>query len=217
MPLEVELTGWSPFSPGDADNSSLPVAGIEYRFFNPGSESVDAVFTFNSQNFLADRQDPSNKRKPSDRIRSTDNGFILCGPGTEDKPWDTCHWQFGLTIQALRSIPHGCAAWIQCRSFGETLSRERATHDRSLLEDSSPGASLFVPFSVAPREAKIISLRFAWYAPKSNLFKPAQIDMDAIDVVDCNLVNCTRCRRNISAMVCRAFLQDRGGDRLLAG
>ena len=30
VPLEVELTGWSPFEPGDADNSSLPVAALEY-------------------------------------------------------------------------------------------------------------------------------------------------------------------------------------------
>src|SRR5216683_369545 len=53
VPLEVELTGWSPFSPGDADNSSLPVAGVEYRFLNRSSTSVDAVFSFHSQNFLA--------------------------------------------------------------------------------------------------------------------------------------------------------------------
>jgi uncharacterized protein (DUF608 family) len=26
LPLNVQLTGWSPFEPGDADNSSLPVA-----------------------------------------------------------------------------------------------------------------------------------------------------------------------------------------------
>ena len=31
----VEITGWSPFEPGDADNSSLPVAALEYRFTNP--------------------------------------------------------------------------------------------------------------------------------------------------------------------------------------
>ena len=51
LPLEVELTGWSPFSPGDADNSSLPVAGLEYRFLNRSSASVDAVFSFNTRKF----------------------------------------------------------------------------------------------------------------------------------------------------------------------
>ena len=32
---KVEITGWSPFEPGDADSSSLPVAALEYRFTNP--------------------------------------------------------------------------------------------------------------------------------------------------------------------------------------
>ena len=44
MPVTVELTGWSPFIPGDADNSSLPVAGLEYRFKNTSGAPVDAVF-----------------------------------------------------------------------------------------------------------------------------------------------------------------------------
>ena len=32
VPVEVEITGWSPFIPGDADHSSLPVCALEYRF-----------------------------------------------------------------------------------------------------------------------------------------------------------------------------------------
>ena len=34
-PLEVTLTGWSPFEPNDPDGSSLPVAGLEYRDRQP--------------------------------------------------------------------------------------------------------------------------------------------------------------------------------------
>src|SRR5882757_11547 len=91
IPLEVELTGWSPFSPGDADNSSLPVAALEYRFVNRSSASVDAVFSFNTENFLAAHEDWPSKKAASNRIRSTSNGFILCGRGVEDNPWnDAC-------------------------------------------------------------------------------------------------------------------------------
>jgi hypothetical protein len=39
VPVKVEITGWSPFIPGDADNSSLPVAAMEFKFSN---------FSFNS-------------------------------------------------------------------------------------------------------------------------------------------------------------------------
>ena len=189
IPLEVELTGWSPFSPGDADNSSLPVAGLEYRFLNRGSASVDAVFSFNSQNLLAERHDLF-KKTPSDRIRSTANGFILCGPGIEERPWDEAClavWvddpKAKINPAWMRGVDSLQIVWRDIES-GESYSRV------PLLDDSSPGASIFVPFSVAPGEAKTISLRFAWYAPKSNLFKPADIVTDS-NVVSCSVVGCT--------------------------
>ena len=30
IPMKVQVKGWSPFIPNDADNSSLPVGAIEY-------------------------------------------------------------------------------------------------------------------------------------------------------------------------------------------
>src|SRR5215510_7254493 len=39
--LDVTLTGWSPFDPADPDASSLPVAGLEYRFVNRGKTRLD--------------------------------------------------------------------------------------------------------------------------------------------------------------------------------
>jgi uncharacterized protein (DUF608 family) len=187
VPLEVELTGWSPFSPGDADNSSLPVAGIEYRFLNRTSAPVDGVFSFHSQNFLA--QDPFSK-KPSNRIRSTASGFILCGPGTRDRPWDDASlaaWvddpEAKVNPAWMRGVDSLQIVWRDVES-AESYSRD------PLPDDASPGASLFIPFSVAPGEARTISLRFAWYAPQSNLFKPADIPSDS-NVVNCNVVNCT--------------------------
>jgi hypothetical protein len=52
LPLKVEITGWSPFEPGDADSSSLPVAALEYQFTNTGSEAHEAVFSFNARTSL---------------------------------------------------------------------------------------------------------------------------------------------------------------------
>jgi hypothetical protein len=190
LPLEVEITGWSPFSPGDADNSSLPVAGIEYSFLNRSSAAVDAVFSFHSQNFLPKRQDPSTKKEPSDRIRSIANGFVLSGPGGEDSPWDDA----SLAVWADNPEAKVNPAWMRgvdsLQIVWEDIASGECYSRAPLLDDSSPGASIFVPFSVAPGAARIISLRFAWYASKSNLFKPAQVDMVDIDVVDCGVVSC---------------------------
>ena len=81
MPLEVEITGWSPFEPGDADNASLPVAALEYRFTNPTDKPIEAVFSWNAKNFMGLPGDPQ-------AVKSTPGGFILWnGPG-KDKPFE---------------------------------------------------------------------------------------------------------------------------------
>jgi uncharacterized protein (DUF608 family) len=69
VPLEINLTGWSPFIPSDADNSSLPVGGLEYSFKNTGLKKIEAVFSYNSVNFMT-RQNGKAVIKP------VSNGFI---------------------------------------------------------------------------------------------------------------------------------------------
>ena len=170
LPLEVELTGWSPFAPGDADNASLPVAGIEYRLINKSATAIDGVFSFHAENFLAAAPDPFSTEKPLDRIRETSGGFVLYGPGaTAQRPWDDGY----------------CAVWVDdllakvnhvWRLDGKTLwkdieSGKGYTHD-PLLDESSPGASIFVPFHLAANESKTIVLHLAWYVPESDLFQP---------------------------------------------
>src|SRR2546428_1758825 len=71
LPIEVELTGWSPFEPGDADSSSLPVAAIEYTFSNRGGQPLEAVFSFQARNFMAVGTEHDNS------VRSTPVGFGL--------------------------------------------------------------------------------------------------------------------------------------------
>ncbi|HRR87340.1 MAG TPA: GH116 family glycosyl-hydrolase, partial [Phycisphaerae bacterium] len=81
VPLAVEITGWSPFEPGDPDNSSLPVAGLEYRFTNTSKQAIDAVFSFNTRNFMAIGNDGHG-------VRQGHQGFVLWQKGSEDKPWE---------------------------------------------------------------------------------------------------------------------------------
>ena len=79
LPLSAEITGWSPFEPGDPDNSSLPVAALEYRFTNRGKSPLEAVFSFNAKNFMAKEGNPQ-------AVRPVGGGFILWSGGAKDKP-----------------------------------------------------------------------------------------------------------------------------------
>jgi len=62
IPLSVELTGWSPFIPGDEDNSSLPAGAFEYRFRNNSDKTAEAVFSWNSRNIMVDWADRSGQQ-----------------------------------------------------------------------------------------------------------------------------------------------------------
>ena len=81
VPLESAITGWSPFEPGDADNSSLPVAALEYRFTNRGTEPVEAVFSFNAKNFMA-------AGRNEQAVRPATGGFTLWGGAPADRAWE---------------------------------------------------------------------------------------------------------------------------------
>ena len=78
-PITVELTGWSPFEPGDADGASLPVAALEYHFLNRTTAAQEAVFSFNSKNFMAAGEQA---------VRPVPGGFVLWAGAPPDKLWE---------------------------------------------------------------------------------------------------------------------------------
>src|SRR4051794_37261260 len=80
IPLKITIDGWSPFIPSDEDNSSLPVGALEYSFTNDSTKNIDAVFSFNTKNFLATEDGAVNK------IDKTTHGFVLIQEATKDKP-----------------------------------------------------------------------------------------------------------------------------------
>ena len=173
VPLSVEITGWSPFEPNDADNASLPVAAIEYRFTNRTAAPVEAVFSWNARNFMAIRENPQWVRA-LDGVQSPGamRGFVLkSGPGRE-KPHE--EGAFSATVsEPGATVNH---AWFRGGWFdpltmawhditaGACVERPPVTEG-----GASPGASLFVPFTVGPRESKTIVLRFAWYVGQSSV------------------------------------------------
>ena len=52
IPMDISITGWSPFIPADEDNSSLPFAALEYTFKNKGSNKLESCFSFHAENFM---------------------------------------------------------------------------------------------------------------------------------------------------------------------
>lgn len=171
IPLEVSLNGWSPFIPGDEDNSSLPVGGLEYTFKNTGSRTVEACFSYHSENFMR-VEIPSEwggQFHAGYSIAGTNGGFLLRQSCTADKPY--LKGDFAITCDDPETITDLCwfrGGWFDSRTvFWKDIADFTFSADTTTL--NSPGASLYVPFKLEPGKEKTIKLMMAWYVPNSNL------------------------------------------------
>ncbi len=81
IPLDVAVTGWSPFVPGDADASGLPAGAVEYHFKNQSSRPLEIVYSFHLSNFLK-----KHSLSSANSVSGTAGGFILREAGTGETP-----------------------------------------------------------------------------------------------------------------------------------
>jgi len=165
MPVEVDITGWSPFTPGNAGDSGLPVCALEYRFRNISAAPVEAVFSYHAANLMA------TGRESGACVKEMAGGFLLLQPPKE-KPADEgafaafvpeadtvsdCAWFRGGWFDALTIL------WKHV-SASDVVSQLPHTEG-----DPGGGGSLYLPFTLAPGEERTIPVLFAWYVPVSEL------------------------------------------------
>ena len=161
LSLKSKVTGWSPFIPTDEDNSSLPVAGLEYQFTNVSVKSLDAVFSFNSKNFLR-------IEKGKNLISSLKNGFVLSEMGTKEKPLRTDLAIF--TDEENVTVNH-CwfrGGWWDPFTMAWNAVKNAEINEVAPVESDAPGASLYIPFQLAAGKSKTIKILLAWYTPESD-------------------------------------------------
>jgi uncharacterized protein (DUF608 family) len=165
IPLKVEVTGWSPFTPPESDDSSLPVAALEYRFTNPTDKPIEAVYSFNSRNFLV----PDEK---SGQVTKTENGFVLVQKASKGKPWDEAAFA-AISLNADANVNY---AWFRGGWFDPLTMAWKDIEQAKCIDKPpvtsgapSPGASIFVPVNLKPSESKTVTILLCWYCPVSNV------------------------------------------------
>lgn len=174
LKINVDLKVWNPFIPTDENNSGLPVAGFEYTFTNQYDKEIEAIFSYNTQNFL-------NIRNGGAAIKSIKNGFILSQKGTETQPFHQADFAI-FTDEPTTKVNH---CWFRGWSFDSftmcwnDMSSGTIKENPANMPDAS-GASLYVPFSLQPRESKTIRLYMAWYVP----YSPVREGLEPINDMD---------------------------------
>lgn len=162
LPLKVLVTGWSPFIPTDEDSSGMPVASFEYKLVNTGNTPLEIVFSYNAKNFLK-----TDNGKNS--IRPFQNGFILSEAGTTEKPQKS---EFAIFTNDAATIVDHCwfrGGWWDPLTMAWNTVKNGEVKAVAAVESDAPGASLFVPFTIAAGKEKTINVMLAWYTPDSEL------------------------------------------------
>lgn len=161
MPVDIKLVGWNPFIPNDEDNSGLPVGGLEYTFTNTSKNKVEAIFSFNSRNFMCRTNDEVSP------ITKMDKGFVLNQIAPKNAPEMEGHCAI-FTDEEASEVNYN---WFRGGWF-DPLTIAWNNAENGNMPEGDPklggtGASIYVPFTLKPGETKTIHLYIAWYVPKS--------------------------------------------------
>lgn len=183
IPMEVSVTGWSPFIPTDADNSSLPVGAIEYTFKNNGNKKVESVFSYNSKNFMV----PARK---SGAINEINKGFVLSFNSPQNGPQG--NGDFAIFTDDPETVVDYCwfrGGWFDSMTLAWKTIENGEMKSNPPVEEGAPGASLFVPVNLAPGEYKTVRLMMSWYVPETGLRMgndPEKTEEEACEDADCS-------------------------------
>ncbi|MCE9613857.1 MAG: hypothetical protein K8T26_06240 [Lentisphaerae bacterium] len=167
VPLEVEITGWSPFTPPDPDPASLPVGALEYRLRNTSARAQRGVFSFNTRNFMGNPANVNNLNRGS--IGALDGGFILYAASDTNRAQQGAFAVF--TDDPAVKVDH-CwfrGEWWDPLTIAWNHVATGRISENPPVPTNAPGASLSVPFELKPGEARTIRLYTCWYVPTSTL------------------------------------------------
>ena len=168
--LAVTMTAWSPFIPTDADNSSLPLGTVEYRFKNTGTTALDYVFSYHARNFMA-ATDSYGNPDPGSSIKAMDHGFILSQMATTKSPQDRGDFAI-FTDPGENATVDYC--WFRGGDYDPLMMTWRHIQQADAqaippVDSLAPGASIYVPFHLRPGEERKIRIMMAWYVPVTRL------------------------------------------------
>ncbi|MBN2211430.1 MAG: hypothetical protein JW709_08555, partial [Sedimentisphaerales bacterium] len=162
-PLDVTVTGWSPFIPGDADNSSLPAGAFEYTFTNPTGKDVEAVFSYHSDNFMEHGREGE--------VLPLANGFILWQQPGKNNPEREGGFAIFLDGAEKVTVDH---CWFKGGWFDPLTIAWRTVQEAGMIDNPptpghAAGASLYAPFTVPAGKSKTLRLMMCWYVPQTTL------------------------------------------------
>ncbi len=165
IPIDIRITGWSPFIPTDADNSGLPVGALEYTFTNTSDEAVEAVFYYGANNnFMSAKPQDGGSLDTSDCY-----GLHPHAGGSPRRQGTMVEGHFAIFYRDPATVVNHCwfrSVWFDPLTFAwRDISEGKLTSNPP--SNDAKAASLAVPLKLGRGESKTVKVHLAWYVPSS--------------------------------------------------
>lgn len=169
-PLDVKIKAFNPLIPGDVDNSSIPVAIIEFEVSNSSDEEVNFSICGSMQNFIGEdgRQGRGIDNKNSYREEEDFSGIFYSSEGIDI---DAEQWgEMALLTTSTKDVSFR-TAWKPTHwgrsilDFWDDMSADGALEDRKDENENKPMSSLAVSEVIQAHETKTVKFIISWYFP----------------------------------------------------
>lgn len=192
LPITVEVKGFNPLIPGDADGSGLPVAVLTYEVMNNGKEPLEVAVCGSIRNFIGKDGSKFNTDWKGDYIpigakqnkneyrtgKHNLRGIYFYSEGVEkdDPAWGT----MALVTEASDGISYRTASvqdhWNNAiLNFWDDFSDDGVLENvHSQIEDD-PMASLSVKKRIAPGQTETFTFFLVWNFPNRKAWSPSVV------------------------------------------
>lgn len=171
VPVEVKVEGWNPFIPGDADNSSLPVAILNVYLRNTSTKAVKGVLAAQTQNRAGlfnrmVKEDGLNVMYMTEEAGESGKSMFIA-TGAPVTTWQT-NWKEGGWWVALQHLMN---TFIKDGNFDNKSENGYGNMSEEPFEagnEDSRAASIGIPINLNPGETIKIPVVYGWFFPQGS-------------------------------------------------
>jgi len=170
VPVSVKIKSFNPFIPGNIDDSSIPVAVLDFELTNTSNKSVSFSICGTMQNFIGE-DGSQGKAAGNKNTYREDNGFRGIFFTSEGVDKNVDQWGDMALITTSEGAISYRTAWLPERwgtsilDFWDDLSTDGKLENRKDESSNKPMASLAINGTIKPDEKKTIRFLITWYFP----------------------------------------------------
>ncbi len=170
IPVNVKIKSFNPLIPGDIENSSIPMAVLDFELTNTSNKEISFSICGTMQNFIGEdgSQGKAAGNKNTFRVEQGMSGIFFTSDGVDKT---TNQWGDMTLMSTAKGDISYRTAWLPERwgssilDFWDDLSMDGKLENRKDSVSNKPMASLAVSDLLPANGTKTIRFLITWYFP----------------------------------------------------